>query len=137
MFSPFRVLYLFIRLSLCRRQRMPKIRTLFCLVDIKKLSSLSNLLIVCFDFCNFKPWACIPLQCMLLKGHAPVFQSSVYMLLKGHARVFHQVMPLLSKGRVGLPVTSLILSQCCSKSGLYSAPLYAPQNTYTASSMSS
>ena len=37
--SPIRVLYLFVQLSLCRRQRMPKIRTLVCLVDILKKRS--------------------------------------------------------------------------------------------------
>ena len=41
-FSPFRVLYLFVRLSLCRRQYMPKIRALFCLVVIKKRSFLTS-----------------------------------------------------------------------------------------------
>ena len=37
-FPTFRVLYLFVRLSLCRKQRTPNIRTLFCLVVIKKRS---------------------------------------------------------------------------------------------------
>ena len=41
MLTPFCVLYLLVRLPLCWRQHMPKIRTLFCLVDIKKRSSLT------------------------------------------------------------------------------------------------
>ena len=36
-FFTFRVVYLFVRSSLCRRQHLPKIRTLFYLVHIKKL----------------------------------------------------------------------------------------------------
>ena len=32
--TPARVLYMFVRLSLYSNQRMPKIRTLFCLVDM-------------------------------------------------------------------------------------------------------
>ena len=35
-------IYLFVRLSLCQRQRMPKIRTLFCLGDIKQRSFLTS-----------------------------------------------------------------------------------------------
>ena len=35
-------IYLFVRLSLCRRQRMPKIRTLFCQVDIKQWTCLTS-----------------------------------------------------------------------------------------------
>ena len=42
MFTTFRVLYLFVRSSLCRGQHLPKIRTLFCLVHIKKRSLLTS-----------------------------------------------------------------------------------------------
>ena len=42
MFSPFHVFYLFIRLSLCWRQCLPEIGTLFWLVYIKKRSFLTS-----------------------------------------------------------------------------------------------
>ena len=42
MFTTFRVLYLFVRSSLCRRQHLRKIRTLFCLFHIKKRSCLTS-----------------------------------------------------------------------------------------------
>ena len=40
--SPFRGSYLIVRSSLFRRQHLPKIRTLFCLLDIKKHSFLTS-----------------------------------------------------------------------------------------------
>ena len=51
------VLYLFVHLSLCRRQRMPNICTLFCLVIIKQRSFLTSCVFrFMFSFCLLLLW---------------------------------------------------------------------------------
>ena len=51
---PFRVLYPFVRLPLCRRQHLLKLCTLFCPVNIKKRLFLTSC-VFCFRECQQSP----------------------------------------------------------------------------------
>ena len=63
--SPISCFYLFVRLSLCRWQRMPKIRTLFCLVVIKRRSFLTSS-VFWFVFLNASSHLCFYFYFLIL-----------------------------------------------------------------------
>ena len=120
--------HLFVRLSLCQRQRLPKIRTFFCLFNIKKRSFLTSCVFgfgflnasnhLCFCFCffqrNIMPKMCTPLCPVRTKKRSYVNLLSVliHTVLSGSASrhlgpVAHDTLP----SRISLQVLTIYVSK--------------------------